>query len=1069
MSKQLCAFLNSLLPTYPVVAFDPWIGDGVAVKSGMPSWVKPIGFESFTGLKHADDGVRRVFGDPLKLWDVFDAVFPATRFECINSIVKPEHLAFTWEKVLWRTHHHGFGWIMSTQAEIERLKIQEHAHAYLYQKFPDGTGCVHWDASERARFRYAARNVMTLEWPTIHALTFLHRTELSRVRHHYAAQLKVGSGITREKGNWHQTVADLTIVEEIAIEESKDRPKWNVYIDRQGHLQVYFSTRFRMRHKADSDQIERFQKVTGAHALTFTTEAESRRLMSELLDKTVYSVEPRAEDEIRKALAEVATLSSPIMPVTQFELVAYTDEMNYLVCKKDAAFANESAVLGKNTCLKRQFTTGKKYIFRTESYPFKDSFTRDKPHWNGDAGKMYTMTHNCELSGNDRFISVVDDHGKTHRFMDRPQMDIWDHDEGVLWEVFEKPVVPTVAESLRDQYDENLIRLHQMESRCGFKFYDGQLDYVARIATKDTGVVAGETGTGKTLYAISLIYLKQPKRALIIAPQGTTRSSDEDEEDETFTKLSQWRQELHRFQPDRPVYDLFSMDDYNRIVAEHGGLPENATYLTYPAAFFINGARETAPDSWDDRRLHEEMLAITQHPFRRLFAPEEAKDYDHFFCNQVGAEKNGIRCILKPCMATLIGDQFDAVLADEFHQFTKVSATITQMLIRLQPKYRYGFSATPLSNSVADLFSLLGWIVVPDWYKGGRRNASFPYTREELSKFMLAFQSQERDHTQEELNRKAKGIHLKSRVPKVIKPSPIISSPTRILKIVKPHLAFISKKMCNSNYQPAKLIDVRVPLGTQQQALYAHFMDRNNIACANPMVRARKQITYLRNICADPMGFKHGGPNVTSNFNPKTLAILELVRDIIQKGDQFTIICARTGQSDTIYKALTECGCSLSRIDSTVESERHSHESNQFKQGDTQGMLMGAKSANSYSFDKCPYGILGSIEYSWGVLDQTCGRVDRINSARPATIYCVLNRHSIEEVQHGIVTTKRESSDIVLRGERVPRDYIPLDLSEVLAKALLNFKADSIDESDCESKWPELRETITLGLTHIRK
>ena len=106
-------------------------------------------------------------------------------------------------------------------------------------------------------------------------------------------------------------------------------------------------------------------------------------------------------------------------------------------------------------------------------------------------------------------------------------------------------------------------------------------------------------------------------------------------------------------------------------------------------------------------------------------------------------------------------------------------------------------------------------------------------------------------------------------------------------------MACISQPMCSPAYVEPKLIDVRVPMGAQQMALYAHFMTRCNIDAKTPLVRARKQITYLRNICADPMRFSHGGPKVTSNFNPKTVAMLELAPDIMVKGDQFVVICAR--------------------------------------------------------------------------------------------------------------------------------------------------------------------------------
>ena len=54
-------------------------------------------------------------------------------------------------------------------------------------------------------------------------------------------------------------------------------------------------------------------------------------------------------------------------------------------------------------------------------------------------------------------------------------------------------------------------------------------------------------------------------------------------------------------------------------------------------------------------------------------------------------------------------------------------------------------------------------------------------------------------------------------------------------------------------------------------------------------VRARKQGAYLRGICCDPAGFEHhtlDSPKVSSNMNPKVIAILELTRDLLSRGEQ---------------------------------------------------------------------------------------------------------------------------------------------------------------------------------------
>jgi hypothetical protein len=190
------------------------------------------------------------------------------------------------------------------------------------------------------------------------------------------------------------------------------------------------------------------------------------------------------------------------------------------------------------------------------------------------------------------------------------------------------------------------------------------------------------------------------------------------------------------------------------------------------------------------------------------------------------------------------------------------------------------------------------------------------------------------------------------------------------------------------------------------------------------------------------------------------MAILEIVRDILQRKEQVVIACARKGQTDTLHVALREAGVKVGRIDSTVPAERHSHESNLFKAGKTQVLLFGIKCAASYSFSDCPNMIIGSLEYSYGSLEQAKGRVDRVNSKKPATIYVILNSTSIEEVMHDVVAVKEDAACLCLRGQRTSREYKPVDLSEVLAQAITGFKKGNVSEMECEAQWPRLRQSI---------
>ncbi|MHB9009716.1 MAG: SNF2-related protein, partial [Limisphaerales bacterium] len=474
-----------------------------------------------------------------------------------------------------------------------------------------------------------------------------------------------------------------------------------------------------------------------------------------------------------------------------------------------------------------------------------------------------------------------------------------------------------------------------------WKFYPGQLDYLSRVATKPYALVAAGTGCGKSLMAIALLRLALDRvfntldgsttsaRALILAPQGTV-NSDTDPADHGGAEpeedmLSQWETELATFAPGIPVHRLFSWEDYERLVRRYGVLPPGI-YLSYYEAFFKNGGREFLPETWDANRLAD-VFSYDRRTFDPLmkdpaYTPESKGDPYLDIARTVGWERNGIRCVAEPCLSTRIEAAhtqltrrstlarhplWDLVALDEAHVIANLGSQITQSVIRLQATRRYALTATPIPNIVSNLFSVMGWLCVEDWHRGDRHNAAWPYTRGEIGRFTETFLSIERDYTAEDNKRKA-NPRWRGKCTKI---SPVLSSPARLLKLLKPSMAYVSKEMCNPDVVPCRVIDVRVPMGADQQKLYDWASDRSNVPAGKlPMVRASRQLTWLRGICADPKGFSKestpaaGGkpaPRCWSNFNPKTQAALELIHQCLDRGEQVTVISARVGQTDELY------------------------------------------------------------------------------------------------------------------------------------------------------------------------
>jgi hypothetical protein len=208
----------------------------------------------------------------------------------------------------------------------------------------------------------------------------------------------------------------------------------------------------------------------------------------------------------------------------------------------------------------------------------------------------------------------------------------------------------------------------------------------------------------------------------------------------------------------------------------------------------------------------------------------------------------------------------------------------------------------------------------------------------------------------------------------------------------------------------------------------------------------------------------------TTDFNPKTVAILETIYKHISKGEQVIHVSARHGMTDEIEKRLGECGVKTSRIDGSVKD--HALEAAKFKRGDTQVLLMGINCAQAHSFEQCRNLIVGSLEWSYGKFSQALGRIYRLTSPQDVNVYVILHKNSIEELMFDKLGTKEDAATICLHGKRVPRDVNMVDAQEILAEHVTGWesldKGIEVYEADNEEMWPQLRDRF-LTITHGKK
>jgi len=727
-------------------------------------------------------------------------------------------------------------------------------------------------------------------------------------------------------------------------------------------------------------------------------------------------------EEVKAAIEEAvkaAEAPPPIMPPTPQESIAWLGGMDHIVCKHDLEVCGA------------YFKAGRGYAVEFAEAPKYRHFTRDKMHITEDG--IEVKPHAIRVDSKDTVVKVTDFSGRTIYFVPEPVSEFapnYHIPEARMFDHFEVPDVPTVKEVYPERYQANVDALQMIEALHGFEYYPGQLEYAARVGCVNGCIVSAETGCGKTLIAISLLYLSEARRTLVVAPKGTVKSG----EDEYDYDPAQWVAEINKFAPELPVYPLFSEEDYLEVVRDDGMLP-HGVFISYPNALFTNGAVEYMPAKPDTK---EDMVRATY----GLDYPE-----DEWVTENVGLTKSGIHCLAVPSMASRIGNAWDCVILDEAHLICNPGSNVSKCVHRMHAPYRYALTATPMPNFAYNSFSLLGWVAVDHWKADQNRNTRFPYKCYEFNKFKKEYTAKEHDETENQM-REAIGKR-----PKAAKDSPILSNYTKLLRYLKPNLAYISKKKCNPNLVRCNLNDLRVPMGAQQYEAYRHVLDLRNIPATSPLAMMAQQMQWLRGVCAAPADCEYTG--TMSNFNPKLRATLDKMFEILGKGEQVIHITARIAQNDEIAKRLDQCGIEYARIDSTTPA--HSYQANLFKNKRAPVLLMGIKCAQAYSFEQCRNLIIGSLDWGWGSYCQAIGRVYRVNSPLEVNIWTILVESSIEHLTFEKLAQKRDTSTICLEGETITEDtYTLLAPNDILVRHLVDFPAKDIDRVDellLEATW----------------
>lgn len=405
---------------------------------------------------------------------------------------------------------------------------------------------------------------------------------------------------------------------------------------------------------------------------------------------------------------------------------------------------------------------------------------------------------------------------------------------------------------------------------------------------------------------------------------------------------------------------------------------------------------------------------------------------------------------------------FDCVVIDEGVRLKATESLISLGVRTLRPQFRLVLTGTPVKNILDDIFWLAHWAC------GGHSDPTPRWPYEDSDKAKERFANDhlllERNISREEEYKARTG---KNRTTK--KRTPRICNIHRLWKLFGPVIIRRRKDDCGEDIVAKRFVPMRIRPGTAQQAVYQRYVANKPVASktGEPVkgtTRAAMQLQLLREaaLCPDSLHLSQAnvcgdGPKRSwTDLTPKSIAMLKLVGDLLQVGQQLTIMSSFQHFSRTFSARLTEAGVSHAVLDGSVPPEKRGEIAAEFKARKFAVLIGGIESmSEGHSFDQCSHLILPSLVWAMDKNLQAIDRVHRLTSREDVTIYTFATENTVDVLLESRFQEKKDSAQLALDGRLFADDHKEINLTELLADAITNFNPDAptFNEKDMETEW----------------
>ena len=775
------------------------------------------------------------------------------------------------------------------------------------------------------------------------------------------------------------------------------------------------------------------ERLNGQPPTYFALNLREWRQLCALAEDDALTLEPALREAVAAATAEAEQAICPLYEVRPQQRLAFLDDLDQVRC-----IAADP---------ERGFEAGERYPLTTSSDVQVTHSERSHHKRNGDV-EIRKYEHEAK-------VLRVDIDG--HVFNESAA------DVAYLLEHFELPDPGDLGTRFPDQVEDARAVLRGLAERHDFEFKtsdaeDWQLEDLARLVVKGSGVLGWEQGGGKSLGGATLIHAcwqrGAARKGLIVCPQDL---------------VPQWKREIRRFYGEEPEH--ITSPAWARAIARHLRAGGQGLYITHYEVLSLLGRIDEplpvvsvkAPIADREEAGRTELDSTEFCPSCLASFEDGWQKRSPHVCERCRYVHKRLR--VKTASHYLAGAFADGVIVVDEGTLAKGNDSLRSKAIRgLRARHRYLLTGTPISNYVNDVFWLLWWTL-------GNASLRFPFDYEGgRAKFEADFCVIEyfRNGTRRE-NRKV---------------LPQVTNVSRLWRLLSGGMVR-RRKQHMGELPPRTTRTIAAPMGKAQLDLYEFWLSTANFRRyfawkhpGHPMLEADLverfaaglgQLTKLEYATtlpeADPDREWAGLDDLShSNWTPKNLKVLQVAMEHAGAGEKVLIGSDLIETGRWLCERLQEKGVRAAHIveeragrAQTMNPRRRAQAIERFKTGSTQVLCCGIPSIRlGHSLEAASCVIANGLVFSYEMFDQFIARAWRLTSPGPVSVYVALTLSSLDPKKWELLCQKAKAADLALDGQLVDEPEKPISREEFLRelrKQGVKPTGEEIAEADIRAAW----------------